>query len=414
MQEKTNIWLNKATKREPASLYIYGDVGVSWFSEGVEAKQVADVLKGLAPTDPLDIHINSPGGSVPEGIAILNLLKQHKGTKTVYIDGLAASIASLISMAGDKVVMPKTALFMAHSPWARSVGNAEQLRAAADVLDKWRDAMSNAYAEKTGKTPEEITAAIFDGADHWYSADEALDFGFIDQVESDTPAAMAAFQDVPESMRYHAAAVYYAALPNTQEKNMPNPEETKDPVAAAAPKAEPVVEPTPVVEAKVDAEAAIQARVAEAVAAAQAEAQAKIEAAQAEAVAAKAKLDLEIEARELRDVVAEVQKTYANLPGKADDLAPALRQLRKADPEACAKVEAALAAANAVLNDAKTTGFEPIGSSTADSQLEPEALVQKKAEEIRKQDPSKTIEQARAMVYTQHPELAKAVRGEKD
>jgi len=113
MQEKTNIWLNKATKREPASLYIYGDVGVSWFSEGVEAKQVADVLKGLAPTDPLDIHINSPGGSVPEGIAILNLLKQHKGTKTVYIDGLAASIASLISMAGDKVVMPKTALFIA-------------------------------------------------------------------------------------------------------------------------------------------------------------------------------------------------------------------------------------------------------------------------------------------------------------
>jgi ATP-dependent protease ClpP protease subunit len=418
MQGKDSIWLSKSTKTRPAVLYIYGVVGSGLFSEGVEAKQVAESLSAVGKDESLEIRINSPGGSVPEGIAILNLLKRHAGHKTVYVDGLAASIAGLVAMAGDTVIMPKTALFMAHSPWTHAAGNAEDLRTQADVLDKWRDAMTNAYADKTKKSAGEIQSAIFDGKDHWYSAAEALAFGFIDKIDSASPNALLAFQESPDSVGFQASAVYYAALAsNPKEKTMtvietPAAETEPTPVAAAV--------PAPVDLPDLDAvKAEIEAKAATEIAALRAEiearaatAEAAIAQARADAEAAQARLATEVEAREVREATEAFSKAFANLPGKAEDTAKALRAVARANPEAETQIRAVLASVNGILANAKVVGFEPMGG-TGIVDEDPEAKVARLAAEKRKTNPSLTIEQARAMVYDENRELLRATR-EKD
>lgn len=387
------------------SLLIYGDIGPSWWGEGVEAKDVAKQLRDLAPNTALTVRINSFGGSVADGLAIYNALREHKGKKTVIIDGIAASAASLIAMAGDDIEMPETSMMMIHAPWSYASGNAAELRRSADVLDKWSASMVAAYARKSGKSEDDIKALLA-GEDHWYTGSEAVAEGFADRIRDPdlSEPANASLTRAPVGVRHMALAAYRGALPQpTQEDTMtvqtdPQVEtETEQPQAA------------------VDPEAAIQARVEAAVAAAQAEAQAKVAAAEAEAAQARAAHQAEVEAREEREVVAEVTKTFANIPGDHAVLGKAVRALRKADPEASAKLEAALASANALLENGKAAGLEPLGSSTADQdETPPEAKVEKLAKAAMEQDSKLTIEQAKSLVYTQHPELVKAVRGEKD
>ncbi|EFM8099879.1 Clp protease ClpP, partial [Escherichia coli] len=147
-----------------------------------------------------------PGGEVFEGIAIFNALRNHGAGITVYVDGVAASMASLIAMAGDTVIMPENAFMMIHKPWGISGGDAEKMRTYADRLDKLESVMVPVYAQKTGKTTDEIAAMLAD--ETWMSGAECLAHGFADQV---TPAvkAMACiqskrteeFKKMPESIR---------------------------------------------------------------------------------------------------------------------------------------------------------------------------------------------------------------------
>jgi ATP-dependent protease ClpP protease subunit len=181
-----------------AEILIYGDIGESWWDETVSAAQF---VKDVAAIDAshLTVRINSIGGSVPDGIAIYNSLKRHSAQVTTVVDGMALSIASLIAMAGDTVEMAENAVLMVHAPWTYAGGNAVELRNQADMLDVWAAAMSTSYAAKTGKPQAELLALLTDGADHWYTAAEAVQMGFADVVVSAAPAAAQA------SARFDAA-----------------------------------------------------------------------------------------------------------------------------------------------------------------------------------------------------------------
>jgi ATP-dependent protease ClpP protease subunit len=120
-------------KGERAELRIYGDIGESWDSEeSNDAHTLAEKLDGLA--GPLDVRINSFGGSVADGLAIYNALSRYAGRVTAHIDGVAYSIASLIAMAGAEIRMASNAMLMVHAPWGMTVGNAPEMREMADIL----------------------------------------------------------------------------------------------------------------------------------------------------------------------------------------------------------------------------------------------------------------------------------------
>lgn len=164
---------------DKAEVFIYDRIGESFWDEGITAKQFAQDLRAITATQ-IDLHLNSPGGSVFDGQAIYNALLRHPASVTTYIDGLAASIASVIALAGDHVVMADNALFMIHNPSAAARGDANEMRKMADLLDKVCGVMVNTYEDKTGMDRDELEAAV--DAETWYTAAEALEAGFIDEI----------------------------------------------------------------------------------------------------------------------------------------------------------------------------------------------------------------------------------------
>jgi ATP-dependent Clp endopeptidase proteolytic subunit ClpP len=176
-QNQADDWyrIQNRTEKRPA-LYIYDEIG--YF--GQTAKGLADDLREL-DVEELDVHINSPGGDIFDGLAIYQALKDHKANVTVRIDGLAASIASVIAMAGDKVVMAPKSSLMIHDGWTMAVGSAKDMRKTADLLDKQSDIIASVYADKTGQPAEFWREIMADDA--WYNAEEALAAGLIDEIE---------------------------------------------------------------------------------------------------------------------------------------------------------------------------------------------------------------------------------------
>jgi len=173
----------KALADNSAVLTIFDDIGAF----GVTAAQFIQDLANLGNIQRLTIQINSQGGSVQDGVAIYNAIKQHPASVTVEIPGWALSIASFIAMAGDTIRMAGNGLLMLHNPWVGATGDAKELRKTADVLDKTREALLSAYA-RSGKSRAEIITLL--DAETWFTADEALAAGFVDEVQSnDLPIA---------------------------------------------------------------------------------------------------------------------------------------------------------------------------------------------------------------------------------
>jgi len=177
---KTNnqSWYSiKAKAKDTAEISIYDEIGF-W---GVSAASFAQDLKSCGNNlKQINLHIHSPGGDVFDGIAIYNLLKNHPANVTVYIDGLAASMASVIAMAGNEVIMPENAMMMIHKPWGIQGGDAEDMRKYADLLDKVENTLIPAYANKTGKTPEELAEML--SAETWLNGKECVEQGFADKL----------------------------------------------------------------------------------------------------------------------------------------------------------------------------------------------------------------------------------------
>jgi ATP-dependent Clp protease, proteolytic subunit ClpP len=203
---KTNnqSWYSiKAKANDTAEISIYDEIGF-W---GVSAASFAQDLKSCGNNlKQINLHIHSPGGDVFDGIAIYNLLKNHPANVTVYIDGLAASMASVIAMAGNEVIMPENAMMMIHKPWGIQGGDAEDMRKYADLLDKVENTLIPAYASKTGKTPEELAEMLSE--ETWLTAKECVEQGFADKL-AEPLVAMASiksrkledFENMPKAMK---------------------------------------------------------------------------------------------------------------------------------------------------------------------------------------------------------------------
>lgn len=185
-----------------ADIYIYDEIGY-W---GVSAKQFVNQLQALGDIKNINLHINSPGGDVFDGIAIYNALKNHGAAITVYIDGLAASMASIIAMVGNPVIMPENTMLMIHKPWGFAGGDANDMRDYADLLDKVENILIPAYAQKTGMDHSQIAEMLED--ETWLDGNECLALGFADQVVPSLKAMacinskrLEEFEKMPQDLR---------------------------------------------------------------------------------------------------------------------------------------------------------------------------------------------------------------------
>lgn len=176
---------SKATSRA-ATIRIYDDIG--WM--GTSARSFADELAAL-DVDHIDLHLNSPGGDAWDGIAIYNALRGHQASITVTVDALAASAASVIAMAGDRVRMNRGAQMMIHDAWGLVIGSAADMTDAASMFDKISDSLAGIYAARAGGTLAEWRQAM--GKETWYTAAEAVDAGLADETLDE------AADDAPQS-----------------------------------------------------------------------------------------------------------------------------------------------------------------------------------------------------------------------
>lgn len=183
-------WKMKALNDGKAEIFIYSDIGYDWWENKSTAQLFAEELKNLGDVSSIDLHINSNGGDVFDGQAIHTLIKNHKGFVTAYIDGLAASIATVIAMGADKVIMPKNAMMMIHNAWTGLYGNANDLRKMADDLDHINDTIVHTYLAKVKDKTDEATIRDLMNKESWLNAEECLSLGLCDEVSE--PVKMAA------------------------------------------------------------------------------------------------------------------------------------------------------------------------------------------------------------------------------
>jgi ATP-dependent Clp protease, protease subunit len=181
-------WYAIRARAEGAEVSIYDEIG----AYGVSAKSFLDELGALEGAGPLTLRLNSPGGSVFDAVAIYNALKRHAGPVSVWIDGIAASAASYVAMAGDEVVMPKNAFLMIHDPSGFVMGTAEDMRAMAEALDKIKGSLVAGYVAKSGGAEDDIGALM--AKETWLDAAEAVELGFADRLAE--PVRIAARFDV--------------------------------------------------------------------------------------------------------------------------------------------------------------------------------------------------------------------------
>jgi ATP-dependent Clp endopeptidase proteolytic subunit ClpP len=173
------IFRAKSGDPDTTEILLYDEIGY-W---GVTAKDFQAQLAGVS-TPNICLHINSPGGDVFDGLAIYSALKAHPARVTTIVDGLAASAASFIALAGDKVCMAENAFMMIHNAWGVAMGNKAEMLDMASTLGKLDGQLASIYAAKTGKTQEDC-AALMDGDvdGTWFTAQEAKDAGLIDMID---------------------------------------------------------------------------------------------------------------------------------------------------------------------------------------------------------------------------------------
>lgn len=169
--------VNRAGRGE---VYLYGPIGMSWFGDGVTAKQFAKDLKELGSVSAIDLRINSEGGSVPEAEAMYTHLVEHRAKVTAHIDGMAASAASFIAMAGDEILISDSGFVMIHDARMLEYGTADDFRRAADLLDRTTEKIVQKYAKRTKNDEAKIRDWMKD--ETWFIGEEAVANGFADKV----------------------------------------------------------------------------------------------------------------------------------------------------------------------------------------------------------------------------------------
>lgn len=230
----------EAKADDRAEILIYDEIGADpWTGTGIGADDFVRELRAIKAPH-IDVRINSVGGSVFDGNAIYNNLARHPARVDVYIDGIAASIASVIAMAGDKIYIASNAYIMIHNPYGRvEWGDASDMRKMADTLDTIRGSLVGTYARRTGQPAEKIAAWMDE--ERWFNAEEAVKFGFADEIvdggeiDARIAACLTGYRNVPEPLaamlRQEAEVPEIEAADATPE---PEPEATPAPAAPAA------------------------------------------------------------------------------------------------------------------------------------------------------------------------------------
>lgn len=204
---KSVLALNTTSGGE-AELLIYGPIGDYFWGEGVTAASVVEQLAGTTASV-INVRINSDGGVVTDGLAIYNALKQHPATINVTVDGVAASIASLIAMAGSTRRMHENTMLMLHGPQGGGWGFAGDLRERADQIDVYGRQMLVTYSGRA-KNPADIETMLTDRKDHWLTASEALALGLVSEVIPDVQPEPA------DSVAAAALLSYVSAISGTE------------------------------------------------------------------------------------------------------------------------------------------------------------------------------------------------------
>ena len=200
MKKQQRSMFNRASQKAQVKdnvIYLYDEIGL-W---GITAEDFVNALDEIDDTE-IHIHINSPGGSVWDGQAIAAAIKRQSAKTIVHVDGIAASIASIIALSADEILMSTGAYLMIHQPWSIVIGPADEMRKEADVLDKIGNTLAKQYASRSTFTEAEIIAALAD--ETWLDADECVECGFADGLdESEAIAArhdLSMYNKVPDRL----------------------------------------------------------------------------------------------------------------------------------------------------------------------------------------------------------------------
>ena len=249
---KKVMWqIKQAAEANALDLYIYGDVEgdyIDWWTwDLVESETSANKFRTELSQHPdvsqINIYINSYGGSVFEGTAIYNQLKRHPAHKTVYVDGFACSIASVIAMEGDEVVMPRNALMMVHNMWMGVSGNSDELRKAADDLETINAAGRQAYLVKSGGKLDEAKLVELMDAESWLTAAQCIEFGLADRyADQDADMSNAANVLQKANLNLNQRLEFQKSLA-AQLRQLTTAPATPPPPAEADPIPEPTPEP---------------------------------------------------------------------------------------------------------------------------------------------------------------------------
>lgn len=223
-------WEFKNQANNEADLYLYIEIA-SWGGgyAAHSAQSFKQELDDLGEINALNIYINSPGGDVFEGIAIMNMIKRKNCTKNIYIDGMAASIASVIAMAGDNIIMPSNAMMMVHNAWTYAAGNSNDFKKLAEDLDKINTSIKQAYLDKAGdKLDEETITSLMDN-ETWLTAQECFNYGLCNQVgENKSVAAKFDLNSLNNYKNIPVAYIMDLAKENKNADNTDNSEEVKN------------------------------------------------------------------------------------------------------------------------------------------------------------------------------------------
>lgn len=218
----------KGAAKGVAEVWLYGDIG-AW---GITARQFALDLKALGDVSRIDLHVHSPGGDVFEGMAMYNLLKAHPAQVHGFVDGLAASMGSVVLMACDHISIPANAMIMVHKPWGIQGGDADDLRRYAELLDKVEGALVAAYVAKTGRGAEDIEALLRD--ETWMAGAEAVQAGFADQLTDSAEAFAQLHSHRMQEFTHMPASIKALVAPRGSANNPATPQTPTAPTQPAA------------------------------------------------------------------------------------------------------------------------------------------------------------------------------------
>lgn len=210
----------QADDKHEAELYFYGEISdTSWDGDEVTPQAFKKDLDRLGDLSNLDIYINSLGGDVFAGLSIYNMLKRQSAHTRVHVDGIAASAASVIAMAGDEIIMPRNAMMMIHNAWTLTGGNADKLKATAEKLDRIDGTLAQIYSDRTGLSTETVRDMM--ARETWMNGDEALGKKFCDRTEENKRFAALAddMSAVAKSKYENASEIDFSAFSTEKVSN---------------------------------------------------------------------------------------------------------------------------------------------------------------------------------------------------